>query len=143
MKKCTACKKEKELKLFNKNKCKKDGYSNICRECSNERSKQYYNENKEHHKKVIYKRNVKIRNENRKKLFDFYLTHPCVGCGETDPVVLELDHKDGVDKKSDVSRLVNGTWVIMQKEIEKCDVRCANCHRRRTAIQQGWYKNFK
>jgi hypothetical protein len=24
-------------------------------------------------------------------------------------------------------------------EIEKCDIQCANCHRKRTAKQFGWY----
>lgn len=24
-------------------------------------------------------------------------------------------------------------------EIERCDVRCANCHWRKTAVQFGWY----
>jgi hypothetical protein len=40
-----------------------------------------------------------------------------------------------------VSALVNGkySWSKILEEIEKCDVRCANCHRRRTAKQLGWY----
>jgi hypothetical protein len=31
-------------------------------------------------------------------------------------------------------------WSRVLLEIEKCDVRCANCHRRRTAQQYGWRK---
>jgi hypothetical protein len=27
----------------------------------------------------------------------------------------------------------------IKEEIEKCDVRCANCHTRRTAHQFGWW----
>ena len=142
MKKCTTCKEEKELCFFNKNKTKSDGYNNICRECSNQRSKKYYNENKEHHKSIIYKRNIKIRNENRSKLYEFYLVHPCVDCGEKNPVVLEFDHKNSVEKIANVSNLLDNKWETIQKEIDKCDVRCANCHRIRTAKQFGWYKNF-
>ena len=73
----------------------------------------------------------------------FYLeTHPCVDCGESDPIVLEFDHRDGTDKVRAVSQLVteNCGWEKILTEIEKCDVRCANCHRRRTAVQRGYMR---
>lgn len=71
------------------------------------------------------------------------LTHldgrSCVDCGENDPVVLEFDHRDGVEKEDAVARLiVSCRWAEVAAEIAKCDVRCANCHRRRTAAQFGW-----
>lgn len=31
-------------------------------------------------------------------------------------------------------------WNSIVEEIVNCGVRCANCHRRRTTIQFGWYK---
>lgn len=142
MKTCTVCKDEKLLGEFNKNKSKKDGYNNICRICSQERSKRYYNENRDHHKEIVYNRKLNLINENRIKLFHYYETHPCIICGETDPIVLELDHRDGVDKVDNISNLMDRCWETIQIEINKCDVRCANCHRRRTAIQQNWYKGL-
>jgi hypothetical protein len=144
MKKCTTCHVDKTEEEFNKNKIKFDGLNNICRDCSNERSKKYYQDNKEKHKKVIYERNKRAILVNRQKIFDYYKLNPCIDCGETDPIVLEFDHKDDVDKKDNVSNLVsNGSsWKMIEKEIEKCDVRCANCHRKRTAIQFGWYKGI-
>jgi len=144
MKKCTICKEEKELNCFNKNKTKKDGLNNICRECSIKRSKRYYDENREHHVKVITKRKTKTIFENRQKLFEFFKTNPCIDCGNDNPIVLDFDHRDDVEKVGGVGEILNRacSWETVQKEMEKCDVRCANCHRIRTAKQFNWYKGL-
>lgn len=39
LKKCSKCKSEKELKEFVKNKSRKDGHENICKQCHRERMK--------------------------------------------------------------------------------------------------------
>jgi hypothetical protein len=59
--------------------------------------------------------------------------HPCVDCGESDVVVLEFDHVRGV-KSAHVSDVVRRGWSLdrLRDEIAKCEVRCANCHRRAT-----------
>ena len=145
MKKCTICKEEKSLDEFNKSKRTNDGLNNICRVCSNTKSKEYYQNNKEHHKKVIAIRNKKLIDVNRQKLFDYYKTNPCIDCGNNNPIVLELDHRDGCDKIATVSFLVHSgcSWNKIQEEIDKCDVRCANCHRIKTAIQFDWYQRIE
>jgi hypothetical protein len=76
------------------------------------------------------------RDQVRRFLWDYLLQHPCVDCGEADPVVLDFDHVRGV-KRKEVSKLVTASTKTLLEEIAKCDVRCANCHRRRTAIQLG------
>jgi hypothetical protein len=55
-------------------------------------------------------------------------------------VVLEFDHLDRKDKLMEVSKLVRlqRPWQIIFAEINKCQVRCANCHRRKTAREDGW-----
>lgn len=63
----------------------------------------------------------------------------CVDCGENDLVVLEFDHVRGT-KKYTIAEMVNtgsGLESILA-EVAKCEVRCANCHRRRTAKQFNW-----
>lgn len=67
--------------------------------------------------------------------------HPCVDCGESDPIVLDFDHIRGT-KTASVSYLLGSSmsWDRVQKEIDKCVVRCANCHRKKTAKERGWIK---
>ncbi len=63
----------------------------------------------------------------------------CCDCGEADPVVLEFDHRG--EKRGDVSTMA--TWAslaTLREEIAKCDIRCANCHRRRTYASLGSYR---
>jgi hypothetical protein len=56
--------------------------------------------------------------------------------GEADPVVLEFDHLG--DKSFSIgAKLVQFKWQRILDEIEKCEVVCANCHRRRTARRRG------
>jgi hypothetical protein len=139
---CGSCKVEKPLKDFNKNKSKKDGLNTMCRECSLINSRRYYAENKEEHKLKVRARNREYYAENRKLLFEYYKQNPCVDCGNDNPIVLELDHKDDCNKHKDVSKMMSYKWETIEKEINKCDVRCANCHRIRTAKQLGWYKGL-
>jgi hypothetical protein len=61
-----------------------------------------------------------------------------VDCGETDPVVLEFDHVRG-EKKGEIAMMVRvDGWDKIVEEMAKCELRCANCHRRKTAKQLGW-----
>ena len=80
-------------------------------------------------KRVVIRERVMI-------LVQFLRSHPCADCGETDPVVLEFDHL--ADKSFDMSRGVRDrNWDAVLREMAKCDVVCANCHRRRTARRGG------
>jgi hypothetical protein len=80
------------------------------------------------------------RERARRFIADYLSTHPCVSCGETDPVVLEFDHIKG--KNAAVARLVADGATIdrIQREIELCEVRCRNCHARKTAKERGFFR---
>ena len=145
LKKCTNCKLEKDLNDFNKNKSKKDGLNNICRICSNIRCNKYYLENKVKHKENTKKNTKKIIQKNRINLFEFLKSNPCVDCGEIDPIVLEFDHIDPKTKIENISTLMTQgfKWSVIKEEIDKCEIRCANCHKRKTAKQQNWYKYMR
>jgi hypothetical protein len=75
-------------------------------------------------------------------LREFIRNAECVDCGLDDFAVLELDHRDPRTKRGDVSSMVRQhlTWSTISREVAKCDVVCANCHRKRTARHFGWRK---
>ena len=92
--------------------------------------------------RVAHKEHVRITSrgrvaENRARLAAFKAEHPCVDCGESDPVVLEFDHLR--DKRWNVSEMITGAfpWATIEAELEKCAVRCANCHRRKTSAERN------
>ncbi len=69
----------------------------------------------------------------------YLVGHPCVDCGETDVRVLEFDHRG--HKRLAVSLMIRTQpWPNIEREILKCEVRCANCHRRKTLRELGWPK---
>lgn len=144
MKKCTKCKVEKELSEFNKKSSTKDGLQKTCKECQREHSREYYKLNKERQKKIINEARRKRVKDGRKKYFNILRSSSCVDCGEKNPMVLEFDHRDDVKKIMTINELVHGgySWEKVEIEMAKCDVRCANCHRIRTAEQYGWYKDL-
>ena len=60
---------------------------------------------------------------------------PCADCGVAYPQqVMEFDHRDPSEKDIDVSAMVRQRHSVkrIQKEIDKCDIVCSNCHRMRT-----------
>jgi len=57
-------------------------------------------------------------------------------------VVLEFDHVRGV-KIWEISRMrVRASERALLSEIEKCDVRCANCHRRKTYREKDHLRRY-
>lgn len=62
----------------------------------------------------------------------------CLDCGEKDWIVLELDHRDRYEKLYQPSNLHHRSWEAIHTELAKCDVRCANCHRRRSYKEKHW-----
>ena len=68
----------------------------------------------------------------KKRLSEIKEASGCMDCGETNPIVLDFDHLH--NKKYNVSRMIHDgfSWAAIKKEIAKCEVVCANCHRIRT-----------
>ena len=68
----------------------------------------------------------------KKKLAEIKETSGCVDCGINNHILLDFDHIR--DKKYNISRMIHDgfSWAAIKKEIAKCEVVCANCHRIRT-----------
>jgi hypothetical protein len=103
-------------------------------------SKRYYEANKEKYLAQVKVISAKQKQAIRQLIDEYLSTHPCLVCGEDDPVVLEFDHRDRETKEFTISEAVGRKMSVqrVQSEIDKCDVLCANCHRRRTHQQMGW-----
>lgn len=135
---CSHCRQVLPRKKFNRDSKRRDRTQNTCRECNRAAFKKYY----AHAKDMLIAR----KHEREQLLKDFVInyleTHPCIDCGERDIVVLEFDHRDPDDKERDVYMFIKTgrSLAAMMAEIAKCDVRCANCHRRKTALQRGSYR---
>lgn len=102
--------------------------------------REWYAKNKSRIRKDKNENTRLRRKRNTEFVFNYLKTHPCVDCGENDPIVLEFDHQHSKSRSlSDMKRQSYSIEAIIA-EIEKCEVRCANCHRRRTAKQFNYYK---
>lgn len=97
-------------------------------------ARRHYLKNKEKMKarakaftKEAVKRNITYTREILKKT-------QCIDCGFSNWMALEFDHLVPETKLKNVSDLVrNGASIKkIQDEIDKCEVRCANCHRIKT-----------
>ena len=108
-----------------------------CRPCNNAYGKRYYRANKEERLKSIVA-NMDALRKRRKIFVDEIKSRPCMDCGGSFPsVCMDFDHREGHEKLLTISYMVNRGNVSLSrliKEIEKCDVVCANCHRIRTHI---------
>jgi hypothetical protein len=118
-------------------RCKERGErDSFCRPCRSAYGKEHYVANRERYIEQARVSKEALRLERTRYLVEYFERHPCVDCGETDPVVLEFDHLR--NKSFSIgAKLVQFAWKTILDEIEKCDVVCANCHRRRTARRRG------
>lgn len=137
MKKCSKCGLRKKLKDFYRRKsgARIGEYYEKCSECYKNRGRRYYHDNRERQLYLAKKRKQKYMEE-RKKFLGKIKSKPCFDCGKKYPTwIMDFDHRDGREKIASISfltfrKLVN--FDKIEKEIAKCDLVCANCHRDRT-----------
>lgn len=112
-------------------------YRAECLECKSSRDKKYRDFPE---RRAISSARANSLKKIRKDYVIRYLKeNPCVDCSVTDFRVLEFDHVRG-EKHLSISQMVGSHYSMssIKLEIEKCDVRCANCHRIKTAERANW-----
>jgi hypothetical protein len=137
-KRCPKCERKLPIDDFNK---RKDGRtSSYCRACQSLYSRNHYVANRADYNARRYQIQPQLRARNRAYVVAHLRLNPCVDCGEADPILLEFDHIDRATKEFTVADLIRraSSLARIQREIDFCVVRCAHCHRRRTAVQFGW-----
>jgi hypothetical protein len=134
---CKWCNKRKPTSAFYKHRETNDKLFAHCKKCQADRQRELHKipgsrlRYREYNKTFI-KRRVEF-------LYEYLSRHPCIDCGESDPIVLTFDHVKG-KKVDNVSVLKLQAMSRLKIEIKKCVVRCFNCHTRKTAKTHGWYK---
>ena len=140
---CTTCHVEKPVEQYNFRNKKKGRRHRCCKVCHAAYRREHYQENR---KKYIgmardwdADNHQRLVDRARRYVFNYLLENPCIDCGETNILVLEFDHMYG-KKEAVISHLIhnNPSLESLKKEIAKCAVRCASCHRIKTALQENW-----
>lgn len=115
----------------------------ICKECHTKYRQKHYLANRNKYITKARKWNNNQRLILQELIFSYLINHPCVDCGEADPVVLDFDH--GADKLKNIAEMLKNCYSISSvvSEIGKCEIRCANCHRRKTSKDFGHWKELR
>lgn len=96
-------------------------------ESTKEKKRKYLNENR----KTVYEKNNLRKKELRLWMLEYKKTLKCNRCPENHPYCLEFHHKDknkefSISKSCSAGRSIK----VILIEIAKCEVLCANCHRK-------------
>lgn len=139
MKICTGCGESKPEDDFHYKEKSKGTRRANCKRCVSEKQKHNWQGGKLREGNYLSKK--KRVEAGRDYIWNYLILNPCVECGEADPIVLEFDHV-GTDKVDNVSRMLTQFCGLetIKAEIAKCEVVCANCHRKRTASRGNHWR---
>ena len=124
---CKDCLEEKQDTEFCKNKSKKTGFNSTCKECQKLKSKAHYLKNKS----MYFNRNKNRQKEVVDFIESIKKNSCCPFCSESEPCCLDFHHIKGEDKIYNIATMMRRyTLSSVKKEVEKCSIICANCHRK-------------
>lgn len=116
-------------------------FRNDCKECQHLKQSEAYKKKTNAYKASCKKYRASLKERNQKLVWEYLLRNPCVRCAENNPVLLDFDHLK--EKSLNVSDAIKWhVWDTVLKEIEKCQVLCVSCHRKKTAKDFGHYKHI-
>lgn len=129
---CGRCQELKPLTAFAWRRKARGQRDNYCRQCRSAYKHEHYAAHREQYIANAQRRKRATVEERTAYLVSFLRERACADCGEPDPLVLEFDHL--AEKDFGIAQgLRDRNWQVVLDEIAKCEVVCANCHRRRTA----------
>lgn len=110
---CSKCKKEKPLTDFYKRKAAKDGVNSWCKECFNKSCIERW-----------IRRKIEMVKHYGGKCLDCSIT-----LEDSHYSIFDFHHRDPSQKDMDWTKLRLTSRENIIKELDKCDLLCANCHR--------------
>ena len=139
-KRCTKCLSDFPIDDFPFANKAKGTRQSRCKGCVKARSKQWYLDNKERHLegcKAGTKRWRAKKKLEAQELVNSIKSGPCTDCKHSfRPWQMQFDHRDPTTKEFNVASAVHHAFEhpieTILREIEKCDLVCANCHADRT-----------
>ena len=137
---CGKCHQERSLDEFSLRDKERGVLHKFCKSCHSLYRRQHYERNRVKYIEKASKWNKKQWELLKQFLFEKLLKSACVDCGEDDILVLDFDHLR--DKEFSITQMYRDRRSLeaIEKELAKCVVRCANCHRRKTAREIGSWK---
>lgn len=132
LRKCRKCSKEahteEDLTLFIKGKDAKYGRSNLCTVCAKHKNRKWEANNRD----KVNRRGKEARARNKERAIEAK-GGACVHCGiqydGTNSVIFDFHHLDPSEKEFNPGTMMKCSWEKIEKEIDKCVLLCANCHR--------------
>lgn len=79
--------------------------------------------------KILEKERNRSSN-NRRAFYEWKKTLSCENCGENHSACIEFHHVDSSKKDYTISRMAGKSMKSIMKEVSKCKILCANCHRK-------------
>ena len=139
MKKCIRCGETKPTEEFywaNKASGKRRSDCKTCRKAH--RSERWANGSE---KESNYAAKARRVERAREYIWSLFQKNSCADCGEANPVVFEFDHT-GTDKFMSVAQMVSQNYGLesIKREIAKCEIVCANCHKIRTSMRGNHWR---
>jgi hypothetical protein len=117
LRKCYRCGELKPLDDFSWRRKRENQRDTFCRPCRSAYGKEHYAANRQRYIDQAAVVKERLNRERTLWLIEYFKTHPCVDCGENDPVVLEFDHLR--DKSFAIGpELVTRRWQDIVDEIE-------------------------
>lgn len=127
---CTGCNKELTIDDFSSKG--KGKLHPRCKACRRDLAIIDYTRHKERYKANARKHLSGYKSRNAKFIEQYKAKSGCIRCGEKDHVSLDAHHLDPKEKEHNLNHLRKMSYSLekITKELSKCVILCANCHRK-------------